>query len=361
MLAAARSGLSTLLIAPTGGGKTLAGFLPSLIDLTETPHTGLHTLYISPLKALAVDIHRNLETPIAEMGLPIRVETRTGDTPAAKRQRQRAKPPQMLLTTPESLTLLISLSDASTLFAGLRAVVIDELHALTGSKRGDLLALGLSRLSALAPGLRRTGLSATVAYPEALQAYLSTTGRADGSVRVVMGRAGAAPDVTILDTKERLPWSGHMAMHSASEVYEQILKHRTTLVFVNTRAQSELIFQALDKLFDNALGFVPEQGGWIRITLAAIPGGGEIRVANNGPPLPKRMQGQLFESMVSLRGEGSGAHLGLGLYVVRLVAEAHAGTVSAADLPDGGGVVFTLLLKNVDRPEARGDAARETG
>lgn len=121
----------------------------------------------------------------------------------------------------------------------------------------------------------------------------------------------------------------------------------------------ELIFQALDKLFDNALGFVPEHGGWIRITLAAVSGGGEIRVANNGPPLPKRMQGQLFESMVSLRGEGSGAHLGLGLYVVRLVAEAHAGSVSAADLPDGGGVVFTLLLKNVDRPEARGDAGRE--
>lgn len=118
----------------------------------------------------------------------------------------------------------------------------------------------------------------------------------------------------------------------------------------------ELIFQALDKLFDNALGFVPEQGGWIRITLAAVPGGGEIRVANNGPPLPKRMQGQLFESMVSLRGAGSGAHLGLGLYVVRLVAEAHAGSVSAHDLPDGGGVVFTLLLKNVDRPESTREA-----
>jgi len=260
MLAAARSGQSTLLIAPTGGGKTLAGFLPSLIDLTETPHAGLHTLYISPLKALAVDIHRNLETPIAEMGLPIRVETRTGDTPASKRQRQRLKPPQMLLTTPESLALLLSLSDAPTLFGGLRAVVIDELHALTGSKRGDLLALGLSRLSALAPGLRRSGLSATVAYPEALQAYLSAKGRADGSVRTVLGRAGAAPDVTILDTKERLPWSGHMAIHSVSEVYEKILKHTTTLVFVNTRAQSEMIFQALWKVNDNNLAIALHHG-----------------------------------------------------------------------------------------------------
>lgn len=280
MLVAARSGLSTLLIAPTGGGKTLAGFLPSLIDLTETPHAGLHTLYISPLKALAVDIHRNLETPIAEMGLPIRVETRTGDTPASKRQRQRTKPPQMLLTTPESLALLLSLSDAPTLFGGLRAVVIDELHALTGSKRGDLLALGLSRLSALAPGLRRTGLSATVAYPEALQAYLSTTGKADGSVRVVMGRAGAAPEVSILDTKERLPWSGHMAIHSVSEVYEHILKHRTTLVFVNTRAQSELIFQALWKVNDDNLAIALHHGSLAveqRRKVEAAMAGGKLR------------------------------------------------------------------------------------
>ena len=260
MLAAARSGKSTLLIAPTGGGKTLAGFLPSLIELAETAGTGLHTLYISPLKALAVDIHRNLETPIAEMGLPIRVETRTGDTPASKRQRQRTRPPNMLLTTPESLALLLSLSDAPTLFANLRAVVIDELHALAGTKRGDLLALGLSRLSTLAPGLRRTGLSATVAHPEALQAYLSDTGRVDGSVSTILGRAGAAPQITILETRERLPWSGHMAMHSAVEIYETILQHRTTLVFVNTRAQAEMIFQAMWRVNDANLAIALHHG-----------------------------------------------------------------------------------------------------
>ena len=104
---AARDGASTLLIAPTGGGKTLAGFLPSLIDLQAAPQDGLHTLYISPLKALAVDIARNLTAPVEEMGLPIRIETRTGDTPANRRARQRAAPPQILLTTPESLALLL--------------------------------------------------------------------------------------------------------------------------------------------------------------------------------------------------------------------------------------------------------------
>src|SRR6185312_2580516 len=165
-------GQSVLLTAPTGGGKTLAGFLPSLIALAEAPAEGLHTLYISPLKALAVDIERNLERPIAELDLPIRAETRTGDTPALKRQRQREHPPQMLLTTPESLALLLSYPDAGEIFAGLGAVVVDELHALIGTKRGDLLALGLARLGRLAPTARRIGLSATASWPAALQAYL---------------------------------------------------------------------------------------------------------------------------------------------------------------------------------------------
>ncbi len=130
LLAADRAGRSALLIAPTGGGKTLAGFLPSLIDLEEKPRPGLHTLYISPLKALAIDIHRNLEAPIGEMALPVTTETRTGDTPAAKRQRQRRKPPQILMTTPESLALLLSFADAERMFGGLQRVIVDELHAL---------------------------------------------------------------------------------------------------------------------------------------------------------------------------------------------------------------------------------------
>ncbi|MEE4236098.1 MAG: DEAD/DEAH box helicase, partial [Anderseniella sp.] len=109
MHAQVSAGNSALLIAPTGGGKTLAGFLPSLVELSQgAAGNGLHTLYVSPLKALAVDIARNLETPVAEMGLPIRIEARTGDTPAHKRQRQKTNPPDILITTPEQVSLLMA-------------------------------------------------------------------------------------------------------------------------------------------------------------------------------------------------------------------------------------------------------------
>ena len=178
MLKAARDGRSALLIAPTGGGKTLAGFLPSLVELEARPREGLHTLYISPLKALAVDIHRNLVRPVEEMGLTLTLETRTGDTPQAKRQRQRVKPPNMLMITPESLALLLSFPDAAEIFAGLATVIVDELHALEPNKRGDLLALGLARLATLAPAARRVGLSATVGDERRLLAWLSPSGRA---------------------------------------------------------------------------------------------------------------------------------------------------------------------------------------
>ncbi|WP_179243971.1 ligase-associated DNA damage response DEXH box helicase [Tistlia consotensis] len=261
MLAAARAGRSALLIAPTGGGKTLAGFLPSLIELAEAPADGLHTLYVSPLKALAVDIERNLMTPIRELDLAVAAETRTGDTPQAKRQRQRKRPPQILLTTPESLALLLSYHDAPEIFAGLRCAVVDELHALAGTKRGDLLALGLTRLSALAPGLRRVGLSATVHDPERLTAWLSPTGRAEGApVERVVGRGGVRPEIEILTTRERLPWSGHMALHALAEVYERIRKAGVTLVFVNTRAQAELVFQELWRLNEEALPIALHHG-----------------------------------------------------------------------------------------------------
>ena len=264
MLDAARDGDSTLLIAPTGGGKTLAGFLPSLVDLIEAgdahvAHEGLHTLYISPLKALAVDIHRNLDVPIAEMGLPVRAETRTGDTPQAKRARQRTSPPQMLMTTPESLALMLSYEDAPEIFAGLRCVIVDELHAIEDNKRGDLLSLGLSRLHALAPGLRRVGLSATVAEPDRLRRWLSPTGKAD-AVRLVLGADGAEPRVDVLRTAARLPWSDHMGSHAVPEVYDLLKRGGTTLVFVNTRAQAEIVFQELWRLNEDSLRIALHHG-----------------------------------------------------------------------------------------------------
>jgi len=261
MLEAARAGQSALLIAPTGGGKTLAGFLPSLVDLIsgDAPEDGLHTLYISPLKALAVDIHRNLEVPIAEMALPIRAETRTGDTPQSKRQRQRKKPPHMLMTTPESLALLLSYEDAPEIFASLQCVILDELHAIEDNKRGDLLALGLSRLQALAPHVRRVGLSATVADPDRLRRWLSTTANAD-DVELVLGVDGAEPDVAVLETGARLPWSGHMGAHAVPEIYDLLKDGGTTLVFVNTRAQAEIVFQELWRLNEDNLRIALHHG-----------------------------------------------------------------------------------------------------
>src|SRR6056297_1165510 len=165
---------ATLLIAPTGGGKTLAGFLPSLVEMIEKPQQCLHTLYISPLKALAADMRRNLTGPIAEMGLPIRVEDRSGDTSQTRKKAQRADPPHILLTTPESLALLISYEDAPRVFAQLERVVVDELHALADSNRGDQLMLCLARLESLRPGLRRVGLSATVEDPPALAQFFTS-------------------------------------------------------------------------------------------------------------------------------------------------------------------------------------------
>jgi ATP-dependent Lhr-like helicase len=254
LLAVAGRGDSALLVAPTGAGKTLAGFLPSLIELSRDAGRGLHTLYISPLKALATDIARNLETPVREMALPIRIGTRTGDTDGAARRRQREAPPDILLTTPESLALLLTLPDSFGLFAPLRAVVVDEIHALAGTKRGDQLALCLARLSRLAPRSRRVGLSATVAHESPLVAYLSRHGRADaGDVAIVRAPAGADPQVSVTLPEGRLPWSGHMALIAAPDLLRLIAAHAMSIVFVNTRAQAELVFAALWRLNEASL------------------------------------------------------------------------------------------------------------
>ncbi|WP_137388735.1 ligase-associated DNA damage response DEXH box helicase [Rhodoligotrophos defluvii] len=253
LLAHGLTGRSALLIAPTGGGKTLAGFLPSLVELagedasTRKARFGPHTLYISPLKALAVDVARNLERPVREMALPIQVETRTGDTPQSKRQRQRMAPPDILMTTPEQLALLIALPDAARLFSGLRAVVLDELHAMVASKRGVLLALGLARLGRLAPQARRIGLSATVAEPDRLRAWLMPQPSRDELTlsALVMGGKGADPDISILRSEERVPWAGHSARYAMADLYQAIRDAGMTLVFVNTRSQAEMIFQEL--------------------------------------------------------------------------------------------------------------------
>ena len=259
MLDADDAGHHALLTADTGAGKTLAGFLPTLAAFTperlgeQAPHAGLHTLYVSPLKALATDVRRNLLIPVEEMDLPIRIETRSGDTPSDRKKRQRSRPPHILLTTPESLSLLISYPEAAELFAGLKRVVIDEMHAFATGKRGDLLMLALARLQALAPGMRRSGLSATVADVEAYRGWLAPWGDLD-AVSHVVGEPGAPPDISILlPDGERVPWGGHAATWAIPQIYEEIRRNRTTLVFTNTRFLAEYIFQKLWDVNDDTL------------------------------------------------------------------------------------------------------------
>ena len=260
-----RTGLAghhSLLIAPTGGGKTLAGFLPSLIELSERPPrntpAGIHTLYISSLKALAVDVERNLIAPILEMGLKVVAESRTGDTGISRRARQRIKPPDILLTTPEQLALFCAWEGARVYFEDLRCVILDEVHAIWPSKRGDLLALALARLQVFAPNLRRVGLSATVDDPQVIRQWLTPTTPDD--VVLVRGAPGAAPVVDMLLSEGRVPWSGHTAQHAMPEVYEAIKKARTALVFVNTRFQAEFAFQELWKLNEDNLPIALHHG-----------------------------------------------------------------------------------------------------
>ena len=230
---------ATLLIAPTGGGKTLAGFLPTLAELGPTPKPGLHTLYISPLKALTADIRRNLRRPVEGAGLAIRIEDRTGDTTQTQRKRQRADPPHILLTTPESLALLLTYEDAPRIFSNLSRVIIDEIHALAESKRGDQLILQLARLQTLSPTLRRIGLSATVEDPPALARFLSP------DTQILHADPGPDPDISMLETDESPPWSGGGGRYAIPAILEQIRQHKITLIFHNTRAQAELFFHKL--------------------------------------------------------------------------------------------------------------------
>jgi len=272
LLHEAQSGQSILLIAPTGAGKTLAGFLPSLTAISQnqarcerkpgSAKQGIHTLYISPLKALAVDIERNLGLPVREMNLSVNIETRTGDTPTHKRQRQKLNPPDILLTTPEQLSLLIAAKDAERFFEDLDYVIFDELHSLVTSKRGQLLCLALARLRRFRPQLQTIGLSATVAQPDELRQWLVGQGPY-GEVklsRLIKVEGGARPQITILKTREHVPWSGHSARYAMGDVYQAIKQHQTTLLFVNTRSQAELLFKELWKANEDNLPIALHHG-----------------------------------------------------------------------------------------------------
>ncbi len=267
MIQAAEGGDHALLVAPTGGGKTLAGFLPSLIELAERgprpehgPGSGVHTLYLSPLKALTTDVERNLMTPIREIGLNIHVESRTGDTKQSKKQRQRESPPDILLTTPEQLALFCAWDGARAYFSDLKCVVLDEVHAIWSGKRGDLLSLGLARLQQFAPQMRRVALSATVDDPQLIADWLSPSRLGDEAVRIVKGDPGAPPVIDVLVSQGHVPWAGHTGRHAIPEVYDAIKSARLALIFVNTRWQSEFVFQQLWEINDDDLPIALHHG-----------------------------------------------------------------------------------------------------
>lgn len=247
MLRAARAGRHTLLVAATGAGKTLAGFLPVLAGEGGTP--GLKAIYVSPLKALAADVERNLMLPIREAGLQLRVETRTGDTSSDAKRRQRENPPDILLTTPESLSLLLTWPEADVLLSTVETLIVDEIHAFASTKRGDLLALAAARVRRLNPRLRLVGLSATIADPPAMAHWLAP----GGDVEIVKGAKAVPPDISILVPDNRIPWSGHNGRHAAKDVMRLLEEARQSIVFVNTRAFAELAFRDLWAVNDQSL------------------------------------------------------------------------------------------------------------
>jgi ATP-dependent Lhr-like helicase len=250
-----RAGESGLIHAGTGTGKTYAAWMGPLLEWMESHEPEirprrraaappLRVLWLTPLRALAADTEAALRAPLAEIGIPWTLERRTGDTTATVRDRQREKLPTALVTTPESLSLLLSRPDARQLFAELRLVVVDEWHELLGNKRGAQTELALARLRRFQPDLRIWGLSATLGNLDTALAALVGPGRTGRLVR------GAGPkairvDSLIPETIERFPWAGHLGLKLLPQVIAAVEEGRTALVFTNTRSQTEIWFQAI--------------------------------------------------------------------------------------------------------------------
>lgn len=240
-------GASGLIHAPTGTGKTLAAFLGPLSHWIDDPDPApLQLIWITPLRALAVDTQRSLLDVLEENRLPGSIGLRTGDTPAAERQRQRRRPPTVLVTTPESLTLLLSYTDAASTFSRVQAVVVDEWHELMGSKRGVQTELALARLRAFSPGLRTWGLSATLGnLEEAHDVLLGCNAAAPRNLVQGAPAKSVRIDTVLPAAMDRFPWAGHLGLHLLPEVLREIDAASSTLLFTNTRAQTERWHQAI--------------------------------------------------------------------------------------------------------------------
>ena len=249
-------GNNVILNSPTGSGKTLAGFMPAIVDfINSASSTQLHTIYISPLKALAADVKRNLINPINDLNINIKVETRTSDTSAYIKKRQTTTPPDFLMTTPESLSLLMTSTNASTMFSNLRFIIIDEIHSFMNSKRGHLLTLNLARLQTFcSPKL--IALSATITSKSQVKNYISSKKH----TVFISAKQTKVPKIEILKTKGRIPWSGHSPRYALSDIYKEILNHSSSILFVNTRAQAEILFESLWSLNDNNIRIAIHHG-----------------------------------------------------------------------------------------------------
>jgi ATP-dependent helicase Lhr and Lhr-like helicase len=240
-------GESGLVHAATGTGKTLAAWLGPVAEALDEGDTGApsaRVLWITPLRALAADTREALAAPVAELGLSWSVESRTGDTTPAQRARQSRRLPSALVTTPESLTLMLTRPEAPALFDDLRLVVVDEWHELMATKRGVQVELALARLRSLRPGLRTWGLSATIGNLEQACSTLLGVGRAG---RIVKGDEPkeVVVDALIPPVIERFPWAGHLGTQMLPQVIEEIDSGDSAIVFTNTRSQTEIWYRAI--------------------------------------------------------------------------------------------------------------------
>ena len=239
------AGESGLLNATTGTGKTLAAWLGPLLESgSEPPAPGIRVLWVTPLRALARDLERALQEPLEFLGSSWRIEQRTGDTSSGRRKRQQTKPPAALITTPESLSLLLTQSAMLPALASVSTVIVDEWHEFLGSKRGVQLELVLSRLRSLSPRLRVWGLSATLPDLQGAMRALLGPARAGRIIRAPQVKRYFI-DSLIPHSIERFPWRGHLGLTLLPQVLQRLEQGRTSLVFTNTRSQAELWYQAI--------------------------------------------------------------------------------------------------------------------
>lgn len=257
-------GESGLVNAPTGSGKTYSLVVPMVLEGLQHKSRKLQAIWIAPIRALSREIQHASEAAIEGMGSAWKVGVRSGDTTAAQKARQKEKPPQFMITTPESLHLLISQKGYESYFADLRSVVVDEWHELMGSKRGVQVELALSRLKAIAPGLKIWGISATI-------------GNMEQSLDVLLG-PGAAPRPRIIraniekqvevasvfpDQLDRMPWAGHLGIHLLQKAIDIVRASKSTLIFTNTRSFAEIWYQKM-------LEVAPELSGQIALHHGSI-------------------------------------------------------------------------------------------